>query len=747
MAFRDKRIGMPNTTGNTKIPRDLFPDDSTVSAISLVDYLDWACCPDKYEKILALPPIQRGSVWKPKQIADLWDSVLRKMPVGSFMLSDLGKDTASIAITSNAERVMAKGKLGFNLLDGQQRTLALLLAWPGVHNPDKRIWIDLSQDGNNGSPFMLRITTQSQPFGYQEILHNKLSISNQRKARERFQNANPDLCQNDKLPPNYKLPLAKTRPWIEDGKEMWLLPLSELWGMLQKTNGDLENWLQAVRFVYFHDNNLEVTKLTKLRELGDALINLGKSTVALIFVPELAKPKDPTHDPMTVLFERIATGGTRLSPDDLLFSMIKQAHPEAHNLVQEIQFLKGDNGLPLVGHLMKQTDLVMTAVRLACADPRAPERIKKLPDNPSPNTKDFYKYLDGGDFLGTDNSPGPLLQLIQKVGTKDAPIVTAFRQLTTFLQHREGNDMGLPRVLLPYLSRGLLQVLLFWLVSNPKAKLEDSRRDILQFVLFWKLCERDWESSRKASKIAFEYLKNNQSANFPAKTLYGELCKKIEQEQSYFLALVPPKELKNALNLTPNSTLRTMEERFYSPNECSPIIESYTHFWRDKASLLWIQRDMLTRRYGDYDALADKVDKDNVPYDFDHLCPQAHWSDGRSITMPKAFDSAWKRHLLGNAIGNYRLIDASENRSDSDESFSKKIDLNTENTKWKDSAFFPNNEELNWWRIASPEGDKALYRTWNAARVESFQAAVEHRTFSLYQRYFDEAGFEEWFNE
>ena len=31
-----------------------------------------------------LPSIQRGFVWKPKQIEDLWDSILRGYPIGSF---------------------------------------------------------------------------------------------------------------------------------------------------------------------------------------------------------------------------------------------------------------------------------------------------------------------------------------------------------------------------------------------------------------------------------------------------------------------------------------------------------------------------------------------------------------------------------------------------------------------------------------------------------------------------------------
>lgn len=752
---------------------NLFPDNATVSSMQLVDYLDWACCPINYEKILALPPIQRGSVWKPKQIADLWDSLLRKMPVGSFMLSRLGEDDARTSIQAISERPMeTKGKVGFNLLDGQQRTLALLLAWPGVSGADKMIWVDFGEDGANGSPFMLRVTTQSQPFGFQPIWHNKLSLSDRLKAREQFlKKENIDGKKN----PNYKLPLDKTLPWKADQtQQKWLVPLRDLWKMLQEADRDVEKWCQFVKSKYFQDFDSEDTVNMRLFDFGHALIYLEKSSVALILVPELKRPEvlnDPSHDPMTVLFERIATGGTRLSPDDLLFSMIKQIYPEAHNLVQEIHALKGANGLPLIGHMMKQTDLVMTAVRLACADPNAPDHIQKLKDNSNPNARDFYNYLEGGSILGSDAEPGPLLRLIKKTENTEAPLVLAFRQLATVLEHRKGDDMGLPRVLLPYLNQPLLQVLLFWLVRQPQHELniENSREDILRFVLYWILCERDADSSRKASLIAFAYLKTTVSnCNFPAGDLYEKLCEEDDKGQFHLLMLVHPTTLKNVLNLTLSPQLRTKEERFKKPitpeeSQETRLRALYDHFWHRNIALLWIQRAMLTSEYSDYDALADKNDKDNVPYDFDHLCPQAHWSDGRSIKAPTLDPSqapdvhnafwSWKRHLLGNAIGNYRIVDASENRSDSDNPLSEKFNLNVEvnqpNKKWIDSAFFPADEELACWRKASPvfsEPEKHLSWYWDTLRIESFQYAVESRTFRLYQRYFNEAGFKDWFS-
>ncbi|MER2512061.1 MAG: DUF262 domain-containing protein, partial [Nitrosomonas ureae] len=66
-----------------------FIDNNQVRGLELPVYLDWAAGKGEYPKELMLPPIQRGFVWKPKQIVDLWDSLLRGMPIGSMMVNRL----------------------------------------------------------------------------------------------------------------------------------------------------------------------------------------------------------------------------------------------------------------------------------------------------------------------------------------------------------------------------------------------------------------------------------------------------------------------------------------------------------------------------------------------------------------------------------------------------------------------------------------------------------------------------------
>jgi uncharacterized protein with ParB-like and HNH nuclease domain len=77
---------------------------------------------------ISLPTVQRGFVWKPHQIENLWDSLLRGYPIGSFVLSR--------KINSNEE---------YELLDGQQRASSICL---GFYNPLKITNEDFNANSN-----------------------------------------------------------------------------------------------------------------------------------------------------------------------------------------------------------------------------------------------------------------------------------------------------------------------------------------------------------------------------------------------------------------------------------------------------------------------------------------------------------------------------------------------------------------------------------------------------------------------
>ena len=100
--------------------------DYDIAILPLVQWLDYAAGCDE-SVFVALPLIQRGSVWKPEQLINLWDTLLRGMPLGSLIYSKIPKDTIVREIGENKSFPAPEGAIG--LIDGQQRTLAMLIAW------------------------------------------------------------------------------------------------------------------------------------------------------------------------------------------------------------------------------------------------------------------------------------------------------------------------------------------------------------------------------------------------------------------------------------------------------------------------------------------------------------------------------------------------------------------------------------------------------------------------------------------
>jgi hypothetical protein len=134
----------------------------------LTEYIGWFT-DNKTEDsdLIQLPPIQRNSVWNSNQIEKLWDSVLRGFPIGSFLLSVRNKGQKARDLINGLQQHSAED--GFFLLDGQQRTRALLLGFRP--NEDSRLWIDLNpkllfenQDYNDRK-FLFRLITKYQPWG------------------------------------------------------------------------------------------------------------------------------------------------------------------------------------------------------------------------------------------------------------------------------------------------------------------------------------------------------------------------------------------------------------------------------------------------------------------------------------------------------------------------------------------------------------------------------------------------------
>ena len=100
---------------------------------------------------VSLPTVQRGFVWRPFQIENLWDSILRGYPLGAFVL---------YCDNNNLQ-----------LLDGQQRATAISLGFANETFKESlkfySVFIDLESPSDEDSrKFIFRVITRSHPWGY-----------------------------------------------------------------------------------------------------------------------------------------------------------------------------------------------------------------------------------------------------------------------------------------------------------------------------------------------------------------------------------------------------------------------------------------------------------------------------------------------------------------------------------------------------------------------------------------------------
>jgi len=759
---------------NIESKPSVFPDGKTVTGMLLPQYLDWIAKGEGFAEKIFLPSIQRGFVWSPPKIVHLWDSLLRGMPVGSLLLNHLKEGSTVTSIGGRRDRNACKlEKAALGLLDGQQRTSGMLVGWPSENDDEEVcVWIDLGETGHDGSPFELRISTPSHPFGFQRYNHKKFSMQERRDARSAFIKNNPSSEESSDTDIAKEFGLTKIRPWKgrasqKSSGDPLLCPLKLLW------QGWVNNSTQLCRW----DNTLPdladalsaggADAKARFKDLMRAFERLNRTQIPLVLVANLeleSKLNEPTEHPLIVLIERISTGGERLSTADLLFSMIKQIWPDAHNLVNNLHNTK-------VQHLMTAGDFVMTAFRLAVVECNISNHNDALEDLPDPRPRDLHRRLSV--VLGDEGNPGPLRKYIMA----NSPLEKAFDLLHTLIiyQPTTPGDNGIPELMMPFLPRPLIQILLLWVMQQLRArKLDDeimqSRNQVISFVLFWYLCAIDANrASQDCIKTIMEVPGSGQeSTQFPGLSLYA-LLTKTDEDAGVVASMLPMLSVEVVVDIfeaSPSSKLRSFNEKIKKVSTLSPrkddadiIAEEYNNtnrrtlldrFWWKKSILLWLQRDYLcsSTKFKNHKALAGKENEDTVPYDYDHLCPYDEWrANSRKIGRKSPEPGLLKENLqalkdcrdvIGNGIGNFNILHFSDNREFGNDGFDKKV-KELKKRGWSlDLGVLPVEDEPLWVRTSNPLGKSNSYQQWcwTDDRVAAFQEAVDRRFLYLYGLYY-----------
>ncbi len=744
-----------------------FSDRQTIAGIKLLDLVDWVRASDrvlggggdagpKGMPVIAMPPVQRTAVWRPKQVLDLWDSLMRGLPIGAFYLVDRpagGHKHKLVRLGANSSspaRVQESTLAGFDLLDGQQRVRALLA---GIHGPAGGtlcLWVDLGDESAGQHP-CLRATSKAQPFGYDGRSGGKLRMDQRRAARRAIEpdpDAHPLRCGDR---PAYDLdlfdgpvtlanggkePIKRPRPFDATEKTVALHSLLAAWR--DRPRADVDAGVAALRDALPQSWSKDDTQVNSaLRALDQAFQRVRDAQVALLRV-------DPDQKTLLTLFERIGAGGTPLSLEERLFSIYKHHVPEIRDVVNAIH--------DKAGRVLPPTKIVAAALRIANAR-------RDRPQYTIPSARDFaeemaaksaselWQKLDRLMPNGADLVPG-------RQGLLGDAFVAVRRMLS---QSDEGGTFWMPDAVLAVLPAELWDVLVFWAIRILEAgrgeDLATSREEVVRFALFWHVF--GW-NNEKSARWAFEYLNGVEDATrFPGLALYQQLVG--NRDDCCACALIDAGEFtQRLLSKERSSSWRTDRERF---DEGKKRNEVGAHWWWSGRKVLpWLQRDYIVEAFPGYRPLSDH--EDDLPYDVDHICPWKDCGDwfsvGTRIAAIKSVPGLERRmrdgrDAVGNGIGNLRLVSASDNKGDRDADISEKMPFAVEdNPSEKDQAnmakFAMPPEDRALWKQVSRSGNVAE-RQWDEHRLAAFQQAVEKRATWLYCCFYHELGYAAWVSE
>ncbi|MGA2224598.1 MAG: DUF262 domain-containing protein [Syntrophobacteraceae bacterium] len=670
----------------------LFKQGDNVVALQIAKLIDW---PKAENCKLWLPPIQRSIVWSNEQVINYWDSLLRGYPAGTMMVHSVGVNGSSRKGRNLENGMTSLVKEGdYQLFDGQQRMAAILLGLgKGEMKGDRKLWVDLGTKPNNSSGlrFQLRITSTGQPFGYEPDAPNqKLEL---RKRRTQWQywreKRGRDVSPQDAF---------ENAEGIDVIDAECAVPFDEVYHCLREndTEGDIS-------FLSKFDKALEEI----VREFVKALKNALESEVIIQKLDSekiVSKPEEYMR-----FFGRVGQGGTRLSDDELTYSMIKYHYPEVNDRMKDIM----RDG----GRLAGEVDLVLAALRVAktmaswdnakewdVISRPGPAFVAKLKEKKEVEAE--FK-----EMIGLDNRPSNLAAAVKSI-------------LDTLVYEAKTRPKGLPTMLLARLPSELVDVLiLFDVKRHTSERLQTDEHETLRaFVLNWLLFIGD---GGKAALRAFQHAWGRKDAMVTEKDLI------VEYEKEGISRFLPRGELLSNLReqvKDGDHVLRAWAERFtaadnneHQPGEALRVLSTNNELI--KRALIWLQREYIVDEFPYYNPLSAR--DEDLPFDLDHLIPYDifgfNWGNRWSRLDKEFWDDGkfrWQRWTVGNSLGNFRWLSAPDNRG-RHEGELRRIngDLVDNPDDW--NAIIPQDKNN---------------QPWSKEKVTTFQRLIDLRTLDLYEK-------------
>jgi hypothetical protein len=609
-------------------------------------------------KQVVLPQVQRGFVWRPFQIENLWDSLLRGYPVGSFIFSE----------ATEAKEAQA-------LLDGQQRATSIGLAF---NDPSKdaeylngkgvSIYLDLKKpEALDTREFVFRVITKSHPWGYRRESNRKpLPRANIQDAKKAF-----NLNEGDKY---YSMSMEKFWPYdagIPIPVYFFLQAARDKDKGIKWLQEEIYKWINKVSFTksYVDQRSKMIEHLTKCIDsdkkfAGEDYYSLGylldrfslmlrETTIPMKFlqlqfeeVERLAasdtKENENTQteddldevdqdlDDMENLFVRLNSAGTPLRGEELNYSILKSVlSPEAQDKIETA--CKG---------IISPASFISIAYRLH----QHMTIKKKAALNLRVKPKEFQKAIRA-DKKNKEFQTSVLKDILPLLG-----------QTHELLKYSDRCTFGLSSFMLTDLCQRAPQMIMLLMYRLGIKEDKISVGSDLQKNVVGMLTMFAWFA--RGSKSNYDQLLNNirpcletspKDLFWSAHTVnYAQL---ETHDNRVEMAVMTKRAVKETV------TRLTDDYRRNSQNgTIAKLSSSEKSFFRrgffDRSLILYAQREYFE---SEFPAIEFELDDTNVPFDWDHISPQDLVKKNKGIS--RALNDWYQSN------GNFRALSFSKNRA------------------------------------------------------------------------------------
>ena len=661
-----------------------------------------------------LPPLQRGFVWKANQIEALWDSLLRGFPIGSFLLSK----------SENYK---------YELLDGQQRATSVAIGFYDPWNNKEEnklfgalkkipiVWIDLTPKEITEYPeshkFVIRVITQSHPWGYQRISNDSiLGISDRRKALKIFREniANKEirytqfpLTQVYPYDADLPVPLPFVLNAIKDEKENWKEKLIKMCEKKLSTNlktkyfEENENYIEKIKIIDFNSGHL--------KNIFNAVTNLKNINIpGLMVSKKVLLEDDKTDDP--TLFIRFNRAGTRIAGEELMYSIYKAILPETKDLVEKIgaDYIAPSRIISLVSRIVL-SEIEKSSFPNTISVIQFKKRIKHKEDP-------FRKKLE--ELIGNE---------------KISPVEIIFTKAIKIL-YSEGDD-EIPAVLIKKIineSPDLFLMLLYWFHLNDKKTIEiKERKKIIAIITCLSFFGLDnsryvrelWKNIKENEfwnnqTLRRPFIDSNDFIMYPLQpnVLRNFLIEQVVNKNSEWGTLSQLEEI-NIVSIYRTLLIGKENKQEYENNAIYGIFYFIDMLRKCKPLVLFAQRKYINERFPDFNQM-ETIEDTNVPWDWDHIYPES-WVYNMKYVNTKIRD--WNY-----SIGNLRALSLDENRSENNK-LSPHERLQEE--ELRKQSFVKENDWEFW--------EKIKERIYDDEKVIFHSRAIINRMVNIYKEWYN----------